>query len=93
MQRTDDEILAVGAYARSLMTDETFNALYREYTDGMLANIIASQPHEVKVREFEYAQIRAMTGFMSHLVGLAESAAKIIEKNAPSSSQDDELED
>jgi len=88
---TDDQILDVGAYARALVENETFNRLYKDYTDGMLSRIVESQPQETKAREFEYAQIRAMTGFIGHLVGLAEAAARIIEKNEAQSLDPDEV--
>jgi len=79
--RTEDETVSLGQYAKALVSNDAFNVLYREYTDSMLSRIIESQPHETKVREFEYAQVRAMTGFINHLVGLAEAAEKIIQKN------------
>ena len=81
MQRTEREIIAVGAYVKEVLLSQTFNDLYKEYTDAMLSTIVSSQPHETKLREFEYAKTQAMVGFVNHLVGLAEAAEKIIKKN------------
>jgi hypothetical protein len=81
MERTESEMIAVGTYVKDVLLSDTFNALYKEYTDAMLSAIVSSQPHEAKLREFEYAKTQAMTGFVNHLVGLAAAADKLIKKN------------
>lgn len=89
MERTESEIIAVGTYAKELLSHDTFNALHKEYTDLMLSNIVSSQPHESKLREFEYAKTQAIIGFVDHLVGLAVAAENIIQKNSqPIEAQD-----
>jgi hypothetical protein len=90
MQRTESEIVAVGEYASSLLMHDTFNALHKEYTDAMLSAIVSSQPHEAKLREFEYAKVQAIIGFVNHLVSLAEAAQAIINKNTQPIQSDDE---
>ena len=82
MERTESEIIAVGTFAKELLSSGTFNALHKEYTDQMLSSIVSSQPHETKLREFEYAKTQAIIGFINHLVGLAVAAENIITKNA-----------
>jgi hypothetical protein len=90
MQRPESEILALGAFTKDLLSNVTFNALFKEYTDQMLTAIVSSAPHEVKVREFEYAKSRAMLGFLDHLAGFAEAAQNIINKsNDPDQSDED----
>lgn len=69
---------------------DTFNALHKEYTDAMLSAIVSSQPHETKVREFEYAKVQAISGFVNHLVDLATAAETIINKNEKPADDADE---
>jgi hypothetical protein len=77
-----------------LLTSQTFNELHKEYTDEMLSRIVSSQPHETKLREFEYAKTQAIMGFVNHLVALAVAAENIITKNAqPIQSVDDDAYD
>jgi hypothetical protein len=90
MQRTESEIIAVGTYAKDLLSSDTFNALHKEYTDAMLTAIVSSQPHETKLREFEYAKTQAITGFVNHLLDLAVAAETIIQKNAQTDEDDAE---
>jgi hypothetical protein len=87
MERTQDEILALGEGARGVLTDDTFNTLFKEYTDLSLASIVASQPHEVKLREFEYAKLQALKGFADYLAGFVEAAHNIT--NPPQQSDED----
>ena len=90
MSRTDDEILSLGAYTKDLLTGETFNELFKEYSDLSLANIVNSKPHEVKLREFEYAKLQALTGFLQHLASFAEAAENIINASAPEREPDED---
>lgn len=92
MQRTESEIVAVGTYAKELLSSDYFNALHKEYTDAMLSAIVSSQAHETKLREFEYAKTQAIIGFVNHLVGLAVAAENIINKNEKPA-DDDAYED
>jgi hypothetical protein len=94
MERTESEIVVVGLYAKDMLSSDTFNALHKEYTDAMLSAIVTSAPHEAKLREFEYAKVQAIIGFVNHLVGLAEAAEKIINKDTqPIDSDDDDAYD
>lgn len=61
----------------AVLRNETFNTIYREYTDVALQRIVNSQPHETKLREFEYTKINALSEFMNHLVSLVEAGALI----------------
>jgi hypothetical protein len=88
--RTESEIVAVGTFAKDLLQSDTFNSLHKEYTDAMLTAIVSSQPHETKLREFEYAKTQAITGFVNHLLDLAVSAENIIQKNAQPADDADE---
>jgi hypothetical protein len=89
MERPEHEILALGEGCRNVLTDETFNQLFKEYTDLSLAAIVASQPHETKLREFEYAKLQAVMGFSNYLAGFVEAAQNIINKNDPQQSDED----
>jgi hypothetical protein len=94
MERTESEIVAVGTFAKDLLINDTFNALHKEYTDAMLSAIVSSAPHEAKLREFEYAKVQAIIGFVNHLVGLAEAAQTIITRDTqPIQSVDDDAYD
>lgn len=73
-----------------MLSDDTFNQLFREYSDASLAAIVASQPHEVKAREFEYSKLQALIGFSNYLAGFVEAAQNIINKNDPNNIQSDE---
>jgi hypothetical protein len=87
MERTQDEILALGEGARNVLSDDTFNTLFKEYTDLSLQAIVASQPHETKAREFEYAKLQALKGFAEHLTGYVLAAHNIL--NPPQQSDED----
>lgn len=93
MERPESEIVALGDYTKGLLNDETFNALFKEYTDQSLSAIVSSKPHELKLREFEYAKLQAMTGFADFLAGFATSAQKIIDRDAAPEAADDDYED
>ena len=81
MQRSEDELLALGEGAKRVLTDDVFNQLFREYSDASLAAIVASQPHEVKAREFEYTKLQALIGFSNYLAGFVEAAQNILTKD------------
>jgi hypothetical protein len=80
-------IVQRGEFVENFMRSETFNAIYREYTDAALQRLLNSQPHETKLREFEYTKITAISEFVNHLASLAEAGAVI---KAQSNSQSDE---
>ena len=90
MERTDDQILALGEGCRRVLEDETFNQLFKEYSDASLATIVASQPHEVKAREHEYAKIQALIGFSNFLAGFVEAAQNIINRSNPNIQSDED---
>ena len=81
MERTEDQILTLGEGCKRVLSDDTFNQLFREYSDASLAAIVASQPHETKAREFEYAKLQALIGFSNYLAGFVEAAENIINKD------------
>jgi hypothetical protein len=87
MQRTQDELLAAGEGAKIILSDGTFNQLFKEYTDLSLQAIVTSAPHETKVREFEYAKLQALKGFIEYLAGFVEAAHNIL--NPPEQSDED----
>lgn len=81
MERTQDQLLTLGEGCKRILTDDVFNQLFREYSDASLAAIVASQPHETKLREFEYTKLQALIGFSNHLAGFVEAAENIINKD------------
>ena len=87
MERTEDQILTLGEGCKRVLSDDTFNQLFREYSDASLAAIVASQPHEVKLREFEYAKLQALKGFAEYLASFVEAAHNIT--NPPQQSDED----
>jgi hypothetical protein len=89
MERPEHDIVALGAYTTGLLNDTTYNELFKEYTDQSLSAIINSAPHEVKVREFEYAKMQALLGFNTFLAGFATAAQNIINKDANNQSDED----
>lgn len=88
MQKPESQIVAEGTPAKALLESDFYCAMFKEFTDVALAAIVASQPHETKVREYEYTKIQAMIGFNEHLTGLAVSAQNIINKNTQPSAED-----
>jgi hypothetical protein len=88
MQRPEDEILALGEGAERVMRDDAFNTLFKEYSDQCLAAIVGSQPHEAKLREFEYTKLQALIGFSTHLASYVEAAQNIINKDKTQSDED-----
>jgi hypothetical protein len=87
MQKSEDAILALGEGAKKILNDDTFNTLFKEYSDLSLQSIVASQPHETKAREFEYAKLTALKGFAEYLAGFVLAAHNII--NPPEQSDED----
>lgn len=81
MQRPEHEIVALGAGCKTILSDDTFNRLFREYSDASLDAIVQSQPHETKLREFEYTRLHALKGFTNFLVSFVEAAQNIINKD------------
>ena len=74
MQRTDQELLSIGERVTEIISDPVFNLLYSEYRDQAIEAFATSKPHETKLREFEYAKLQALGGFLSHLVSQVEAA-------------------
>jgi hypothetical protein len=87
MQRPEHEVVALGEGARNVLSDETFNTLFKEYTDLSLSAIANSAPHETKLREFEYAKLQAIKGFAEYLASFVEAAHNIT--NPPQQSEED----
>jgi hypothetical protein len=90
MERSDQELLALGDFAKGLLTNDTFNVVFKEYSDLSLQAIVGSKPHETKLREFEYAKLQALVGFTDYLVGFAEAAQNLINKNDPTYQSDED---
>lgn len=77
MQRTDQELLSIGERVTEIISDPVFNLLYSEYRDQAIEAFATSKPDETNIREFEYAKLQALGGFLSHLVSYAETAERI----------------
>jgi hypothetical protein len=82
MNKSDAQIIAEGQQAMELLTSDFFNAMHKEYTDAILASIVQSQPHETKLREFEYAKLQAVIGFVNHLSAAATAAHNAVSVSA-----------
>uniref|UniRef100_E6VL39 Uncharacterized protein n=1 Tax=Rhodopseudomonas palustris (strain DX-1) TaxID=652103 RepID=E6VL39_RHOPX len=87
MQKPTERIIAEGQWAQELLSSDHYCAMFKEYTDAMLATIVSSAPHEVKAREFEYAKLQAMIGFNNHLTSLVMQAQSLLN---PAEALDDE---
>jgi hypothetical protein len=88
MQRPEHEIVSLGEGAERVLSDDAFNVIFKEYSDQCLASIVGSQPHETKLREFEYTKLQALIGFSHHLASYVEAAHNIINKDKHQSDED-----
>jgi hypothetical protein len=69
----DDTILALGGFSKELLGSETFQALVAMFRQQCAADILRTQPHEVKAREFIYATCRGFDEFEGLMAKFAEA--------------------
>jgi hypothetical protein len=72
----DDTILALGGFSKELLGAEAFQALVAMYRQQCAADILKTQPHETKAREFIYASCQGFEEFL----GLAAKFADAFDK-------------
>lgn len=62
-----DTILNVGAYCEGLLSDPTFQSLSAYFEQVAVEELLASKPHETKLRESIFARVSAHRDFLSML--------------------------
>lgn len=73
----DDTILALGGFSKELLGAEAFQALVAMFRQQCAADILRTQPHETKAREFLYATSRGFDEFEGLLAKFAEAFDKL----------------
>jgi hypothetical protein len=87
MQRPEHEVLALGEGARNVLSDDTVQHAVQGIHGPLPQCHRGSAPHEVKLREFEYAKLQAIKGFAEYLASFVEAAHNIT--NPPQQSDED----
>lgn len=60
----DDTVLALGGFCKELLGAEGFQALMTMYKQQCAVDILNTQPHETKAREFIYASSQGFESFI-----------------------------
>jgi hypothetical protein len=95
MERTTDEIVALGEYCEQLIRDDSFDTLCKEFQLRNAADIMRTEPHETKKREGIYAANRGYDDFIGLMRAYISARDQIIKSDEDASipvedDQDDE---
>jgi hypothetical protein len=91
----DDTILALGGFSKELLGAEGFQALVAMYRQQCAADILKTQPHETKAREFIYASCQGFEEFLGLAAKFADAFDKLPQHqdNQPAVSTPDPFDD
>jgi hypothetical protein len=91
----DDTILALGGFSKELLGAEGFQALVAMFRQQCAADILKTQPHETKAREYIYASCQGFEEFLGLAAKFAEAFDKLPQHqdNNPDTSAPDPLDD
>lgn len=91
----DDTILALGSFCKELLGAEAFQALVQMHSQQCAADILATQPHETKSREFTYASYQGFESFLALAKKFAEAYDKLPQHqdNSPAVTALDQFDD
>lgn len=85
-----ETLVNVGSYCETLISDPTFQFLSGSFEQSAVGELLATKPHETKLRESIYARVTAHREFISHLV---EYIQKKHDAEAPAPDQTEVLDD
>lgn len=86
--RSEQETLALGAYCETLLSDEFFNQLVREYELSTFQNFQSSAPSDVAGREALYHEFNGVSTFIASMANAVEARDNLLKPAAPSSDDD-----
>jgi hypothetical protein len=91
----DDTILALGGFSKELLGAEGFQALVAMFRQQCAADILKTQPHETKRREYLYATAQGFEEFLGLAAHFAEAFDKLPQHqdNTPHVSAPDPIDD
>jgi hypothetical protein len=91
----DDTILSLGSLSKELLGHEAFTALVAMFRQQCAADILKTQQHETKKREFIYATSQGFDEFLGLMAQFAEAFDKLPQHqdNNPAVSAPDPLDD
>lgn len=73
----DEQILTLGSFAKELLGAEAFTALVAMFRQQCAADILKTQQHETKKREFIYASSQGFEEFLGLMAHFAEAFDKL----------------
>lgn len=82
-----DTLVALGNYCEGLIQDPSFQFVSAFFEQQLVAELLASKPHETKAREFIYSKISAHREFLSSLADFVK------ERDEAQQPQPDHLDD
>lgn len=86
----DPETLeSVGSYSEQLLTDPTFQFISAFFEQTAAAELLATKPHETKLRESIYARVAAHREFLSTLHSFVKQKDEVLAKKAPTDHLDE----
>jgi hypothetical protein len=90
----DDTILALGGFCNELLGAEAFKALVAMYEQQCAVDILNTQPHETKARDYIHASHQGFQSFLGLTRKFADAFNKLPQhqenqSDAPDQSEDD----
>ena len=73
----DETILALGGFCKELLGAEAFQALIQMHAQQCSVDILNTQPHETKAREYIYASYQGFESFLKLAKQFAEAFDKL----------------
>jgi hypothetical protein len=91
----DDTILSLGSLSKELLGAEAFTALVAMFRQQCAADILKTQQHETKKREFIYASSQGFEEFLGLMAHFAEAFDKLPhhQDNTPDAHAPDPIDD
>lgn len=82
----DETISALGGFCTELLGTEAFQAMIHMYSQQCAVDMLNTQPHEIKKREFTYASYQGFEEFLALVKKFSEAHTKLLETEAPKQS-------
>jgi hypothetical protein len=89
----DETISALGIFCTEMLSSEAFQALVAMYSQQCAADILKTEPHELKKREQIYASYLGFEGFLSLAKQFAGAHEKITTEQTRVETAPDEIDD
>lgn len=94
MQRTEQDVIDLGDFCKSILASDAFNSLYHEFKEDHFNLLLSTQPHEAKKREGIYAEMSALQTFLGLMQGYVARRDEIIKsEDQPSIPVEDDVDD